>query len=431
MTDKLQFIQFFRQAAPYIHRHRNQTFVFCIQDDEATQTVLKSLLHDIAILHSLRVRVVIVFGARHSLNQRLSHQQFHKHCRITDYRSMQAIEEIVGALGIRVESILSMGLANTPMQGAGIETSSGNFVIAKPMGVREGVDFGFSGEIRKIRAQAINQRLQAGQIVIIPPLGYSGTGEVFNLVTETVAGAVATAIGADKLLFFNDEVCSVLVDDEVGKAMNLTEASAMLAGEYSPILHTVLNEAIKACQHGVNRVHLIPKTTDGAVLAELYTRDGFGVMISNDVYDCIEQAGIDDVPSLLPLIRPLEKQGILVRRSRELLEMEIDHFSLLKRDDSVIGCAALYPFAEEAMAELGCLVVSPEYRQNGLADVLLAHIEEKAREKGIKQLFCLTTHTSHWFVERGFQQTTLSALPEKKQAFYNFSRNSKPYIKSL
>lgn len=432
MHNTQQFIQFFRQAAPYLHQHRGKTFVFCIQDDEKTQSTLKPLLHDLAILHSLQIRIVIVFGVRHSLDLRLDNQQFHQHQRITDAKSIQSIQEIVGAMSIRIESILSMGLANSPMQGAEIRTSSGNFIIAKPVGVRDGIDFGLTGDIRKVRAVAVNERLQQGEIVIIPPLGYSGTGEVFNLSSEAVASSVAAAINADKLLFFSNET-TLLTDNNTDNPAITPDDAAQLAANYTDnvLLHTVLNASVAACQQGVNRVHLVPKGTDGAALAELFTRDGFGLMITNEAYDRIEQATIDDIPSLLALIRPLEKQGILVRRSRELLEMEIEYFSLLKRDNTVIGCAALYPYPDDAAAELGCVAVNPEYQRNGLADVLLQHIEQKAKDKGFKQLFCLTTHTSHWFMERGFAPVELAALPKKKQAFYNYGRSSKPYLKTL
>lgn len=430
MSNSLQFIQFFRQAAPYIHQHRGKTFVFCIQDDETTQSVLKSLLHDIAILHSLRVRVVIVFGARHLLNQRLQEQHFHDGRRITDASTLAHIQEIIGALSIQVQSILSMGLANSPMQGASIQTGSGNFITAKPLGVRDGVDFGLTGEIRKVRADAISTRLDSGDIVVIPPLGYSSTGEVFNLMTEEVASAVATALQADKLLFFNNEMIKIADTRDEGKAITSAEAGELAAKHVDEvILSTVLQESAMACKNGVSRVHVIPKQTDGAVLAELFTRDGFGLMITNEAYDRIEQATIDDIPSLLQLIRPLEQQGVLVRRSRELLEMEIEQFSLMKRDNTVIGCAALYPYADDNMGELGCVAISSEYRKNGLADVLLQHIEFQARAQGFTALFCLTTHTSHWFMERGFEPAELSDLPAKKQAFYNYGRSSKPYIK--
>ncbi|MBS9777284.1 MAG: amino-acid N-acetyltransferase [Gammaproteobacteria bacterium] len=432
MTNSIQFINFFRQAAPYIHQHRNRTFVFCIQDDEITRGILKSLLHDIAILHSLRVKVVIVFGARYSLNNRLENQGFHNNYRITDATTMRNIQEIIGALQIQIESILSMGLANSPMQGAGVCTSLGNFIVAKPVGVRDGIDFGFTGEIRKVHSCNIHERLNADNIVIIPPLGYSTTGEVFNLTTEAVASQVASAIRADKLLFFNNEVQSLFDCANSGGAITPSEATEFVSNEnISVTLQTVMEMSAQACVDGVKRIHIVPKQTDGAVLAELFTRDGVGLMITNEAYDRIEQATIDDIPSLLQLIRPLEKQGILVRRSRELLEMEIEYFSLLKKDNTVIGCTALYPYIDEGMAELGCLAVNPEYRRNGLADLLLQHLEDKARAQGVRKLFCLTTQTSHWFVERGFIETDLNSLPQSKQEFYNFGRSSKPYTKDL
>jgi len=431
MKESLSFIQFFRQAAPYIHQHRHKTFVFCIQDDETTQSVLKSILHDIAIVHSLGARIVIVFGARHTLNQRLRQQRFHQQYRITDNESIRQIQEIVGALKIKIFSTLSMGLAHSPMPGAVIEASSGNFVIAKPIGVVDGVDFGLTGEIRKVRTKAITERLQNDNIVIIPPLGFSSTGEVFNLTTEDVAYRIAADLSADKLIFFNDDIVRFIDADKNSKAITPKVALQLAADDISMSLRISLSAAAKACDNGIKRAHIIAKITDGGLLVELFSRDGFGLMITDEAYDRIEQATFKDIPSLLELIRPLEQQGILVRRSRRRLEMEISHFSLLKKDNSVIGCAALYPYTNDNMAELGCLAISPEYQNNGLADRLLNHIERQALQQGIERLFCLTTKTSQWFREKGFEPVELAILPRKKQDFYNFSRQSKCFLKIL
>ncbi|MPV86970.1 amino-acid N-acetyltransferase [Ostreibacterium oceani] len=423
------FIDYFRQAAPYIHQHRNKTFVFCLQDDGALDQFLQPILHDIAILHSLRIRVVIVFGARHRINTELNHGVFHNNCRITSPEAMRKIQEIIGARQIQISATLSMGLANSPMQGASIQTSTGNFVIAKPIGIVDGVDFGLTGTIRKIRETPITQKLDQGEIVIIPPIGYSTTGEVFNLTTEMVASAVSETLNADKLLFFNDSYKTLL--PQINHQHAITPHVAKQLTPPDQTLAEIIHAAVSACEKTVNRAHIIPKDIDGAILAELFTRDGAGLMITNDAYDRIEQATIHDISSLLALIQPLEEQGILVRRSRELLETELSTFSLLKRDNSVIGCASLKPFPEENVAELGCLAISPDYQKQGLADKLLTHIEKKAKDQRFSHLFCLTTHTSHWFLERGFEPTELSALPAQKKAFYNYSRQSKPYIKAL
>lgn len=437
MKNNPSFVQFFRQASPYIHRHRGKCFVFFIEDETASGERLKALLHDIAILHSLGVKIVVVFGAMASLAPIFQTLPSHQEKPVIDSKSMRQIQAIVGAMSIRIQAILSMGLANSPMEGAGIETALGNFILAKPLGVRDGVDFGLMGEIRKVRHEAINRHLDSGDIVIIPPLGYSATGEVFGLDGKTLATQIAITLAADKLVCYTDAVLTMIDANQShttlsheGKAITPHEAK-QLAKTQSGQWQQALLLLADACQRGINRAHIIPQGVDGALFAELFTRDGFGLMITDDAYDRIEQATIHDIPGLLELIRPLEKEGILVRRSRELLEMEIEHFSLLKRDDSIIGCAALYPYLEDQMGELGCVAVSPEYRKNGLAERLLEHIEKKARNNGIKQLFCLTTHTSHWFMERGFSPVDLTDLPAKKQAFYNYERRSKAYVKRL
>lgn len=422
------FITFFRQAAPYIHKHRNKTFVFCIQDNETTDQYIQSIVHDLAILHSLQIKVVIVFGARNSINQRIDKCEFFQHRRITDHATMKTIIEVVGTLKIKFEALLSMGVANSPMQGASIETTSGNYIIARPIGIVDGRDFALTGTIRKVRSKAIQEKLEQHQIVIIPPIGYSTTGEVFNLNAEEIASEIAVSMGADKLIYIDNHVESVIEKITQGRAIT-PEKAKQLSKE--PGVEHILEQAIYACENKVNRVHLLQQNINGATIIELFTRDGVGVMITNDNFDSIDKATIDDVPGLLEVIQPLEEKGILVRRSRELLEMEIDYFTLLKRDNTVIGCAALYPYADEKIGEIGCVAIRKEYQRGGRADTLLNHLEDSAKAQGLTRVFCLTTNTAHWFLERGFKEATLADLPLKKQEMYNYKRGSKPLIKTL
>ena len=179
------------------------------------------------------------------------------------------------------------------------------------------------------------------------------------------------------------------------------------------------------------RAHLIGRKRDGAILEELFTRDGIGTMISVDSLDNLRPATIEDVGALLSIIEPLERQGILVARPRALLEREIERFFLAEHDGQVIGCAALYPFPEANKAELACLAVNPDYRREGYGERLMKAIERAAKEHGINTLFVLTTRTAAWFTERGFRQATVADLPEKKQALYNFERASQVYVKQI
>jgi amino-acid N-acetyltransferase len=200
-------------------------------------------------------------------------------------------------------------------------------------------------------------------------------------------------------------------------------------GSADPDLQQALNACYLACLQGVPRAQLISYSTDGAMLSELFTRDGLGTMIYSGQYEQLRTATIDDVGGILELLAPLENEGILVRRSRELLETEIGKFSVLEKDGTIIACAALYPYDD--MAELACVATHPDYRKGGRAALLLEQMEKLARQQHIKQLFVLTTQTAHWFIEQGFAPGNLADLPMARQSLYNYQRNSKIFVKSL
>lgn len=145
----------------------------------------------------------------------------------------------------------------------------------------------------------------------------------------------------------------------------------------------------------------------------------------------MRQANIDDVGGILQLIEPLESEGILVRRGRERLEMEIHHFLIMEYDGRIIGCAALYPFEAEKTAELACVAIHTDYRGNGRGDRLFQFCEEQTKAKCFKSLFVLTTHTAHWFIERGFVEQDVASLPAERQKLYNLQRRSKVFVKML
>jgi amino-acid N-acetyltransferase len=431
------FVNWFRSAAPYIHAFGGRTFVVAFGGEVVSEGDFVALAHDINLLNSLDVRVVLVHGARpqieEELNERGVAMKYAGGLRVTDADALACVKEAAGSVRVEIEALLSMGLPNSPMAGADIRVASGNFVTAQPMGVREGVDLQHTGEVRKIDAVAIQRRLDQNEIVLLSPVGYSPTGEVFNLSLEDVATAAAIALKAEKLIFLME---TPGVTDRKGKLLK-----ELTAQEAEQALRTMKNPAsdvsyylpcaIKACRQGVGRAHLISRHVDGAIVQELFTREGVGTMITKDPVEQLRQATIDDVGGILALIEPLEAEGILVRRSRELLEMEIDRFYVLDYDGIIIGCAALYPFPEEKAGELACLAVHPDYRDAGRGASLLERMEEVAKKRKFKRLFVLTTRTAHWFVEHGFAETGVEELPKQKQALYNYSRRSKVFVKRI
>jgi amino-acid N-acetyltransferase len=432
------FVAWFRGSSPYIHAHRGRTFVICLGGEAvADGAAFPNLIHDLALLHGLGIRLVLVHGARPQIEDRLKarqvEMQYINGLRVTDEAALLCVKEAAGAVRVEIEALLSMGLANSPMAGVRIRAASGNFVTAKPIGVRDGIDYCHTGEVRRIDAEGIKQRLDDGAIVIIPPLGYSPTGEVFNLSAAEVAAATAIALNADKLINLlegkglTDSRNRLITSIGPREVDEILERRRRLAED----LTQHLRAAVMACRSGVKRIHLLNRQLDGVLLQELFTREGVGTLITNEPFEETRPARIDDVRGLLDLLMPLESQGVLVRRSRELLETEIDQFVIMERDGLVIGCAALYPYPSDGMAELACLVIHPSYRDGGRGERLLQYLESLASAKGIQQLFLLTTHTAHWFRERGFVPSNLDQLPMKRQQLYNYRRNSKVFVKDL
>jgi len=431
------FVDWVRQATPYIHAHRGRTFVIAFGGEAIQDARFSDLVHDIALLHGLGVRLVLVHGARPQIESRLAERgialRYVNGLRVTDATALACVKEAAGVARVEIEALLSMGLANSPMAGVRIPVASGNFVTAKPIGVLDGVDFQHTGVVRRVDRQALIQRLDAGAVALMPPIGYSPTGEVFNLSAADVARSASIALKADKLIFLIEEGG---VTDEQGVLI-----SNVLSGEVETLLAArpdlpedlaqALRAAADACIQGVTRAHLIDRHRDGALLRELYTRDGSGTLITGQPYEGLRPARIEDVAGILELLRPLEERGVLVRRSRERLETEIDRFWLMERDGLVIGCAALYPYPADSMGELACVAVHPDYRNRGRGDKLLQHMEQIARARGLERLFVLTTQTSQWFQERGFSPVPRDALPMEKQALYNWRRNSLVFIKAL
>ncbi|WP_415059379.1 amino-acid N-acetyltransferase, partial [Haliea salexigens] len=426
-------IRWFRNTAPYINTHRNRTFVLMLGGDAAQDPNFPTILHDLALLHSLGVRLVLVHGNRPQIDNRLAaagiESRFHDDMRITDSATMHHVTDAAASLRAQIEALLSMGLPNSPMQGARMRVCSGNFVTARPLGVVDGVDFQHTGRVRRIDSAGIQQQLAAGSVVLLSPLGYSPTGEIFNLMLEDIAVHCAAGIGADKLVLFGNSTGIAGDDGVLLRQLTVANISAVQGqdAEQTKLLAT----ARRACVAGVARCHIISYRDDCALLEELFTHDGNGTLVAKDDYEQTRSASIDDVGGILELIEPLEREGVLLKRSRELLENEIRQFRIIERDGRIIACAALYPFPEENCGEVACIVSHPDYRGGQRGQRLLQEIEREARVQGLDRVFVLTTQTAHWFLEQGFEERSRDALPAQKQALYNLQRNSKVFFKSL
>jgi amino-acid N-acetyltransferase len=440
MENLSQYIDWFRHSSSYINAHRKKVFVVLLTGETIAHDNFSHIVHDITLLHSLGVKLVLVHGARPQISSALRNAgielRYHNGLRITDVDSLQVIKQTVGALTLDLDAQFSMGLANSPMHGADLKVSRGNFVVGRPLGVLEGIDFALTGVVRRVNAQAIHEHLNNNNIVLLSNLGYSPTGEVFNLSAEEVATEVAIAMNAEKLILF---VPQRGVMDAAG---NLISTLSPVAAEQLLLnindeqeqaangVRESLTAAIRASSKTVHRCHLINFADNGALIQELFTREGNGTLVSKDNFEWLRQATIDDVGGILELIAPLEAAGILVHRSRELLETEIDYFKIIEMEGMIIACAAIYPL-DENTGEIACIAIHKDYQDSGRGDHLLRALEKQARKQGLTRVIVLTTQTAHWFIERGFVPLAVDDLPAKKKMMYNYQRNSKAFVKDI
>jgi amino-acid N-acetyltransferase len=444
--DSIQYVNWFRHSTPYINAYRGRVFVILLPGEALAHQNFWNIANDLTLLNSLGVKLVLVHGARPQIDEALvaagietellekvTHQM-HNTVRVTDAATLEIIKQVVGKLRIDIESTFSMGLINSPMHGADITTASGNYVMAKPFGIQNGIDYGLTGEVRKVESDAIRKQLDNGNIVLISNLGYSPTGEVFSMTVEEVASAVAIALHADKLLIYGNEAGILDEDGERISKLSAEEAQTLIKKK---IAENGIDEelrnlelAVRACSATVKRSQVISYEDDGALLIELFTRDGIGTLITHEQYEQLRSASIKDVGGILELIEPLEEKGILVHRSRELLESEIDKFHVIDREGMIVACGALYQ-QDENNGELACLATHVEYQNGNRGQTLLEQLERNAKKLGLKNLFVLTTKSPHWFLERGFVASDVDSLPDKKKSLYNWQRKSKVFVKPL
>ena len=440
------FVPWFRSVAPYIHMHRGKTFVVGIAGEAIAAGKLPSIAQDLALIQSMGVKVVLVHGFRPQVNEQLAAKghtpQYSHGMRITDSVALDCAQEAAGQLRFEIEAAFSQGLPNTPMAGATVRVISGNFLTARPVGILDGIDFMHSGLVRKVDVAGITQTLDAGSMVLISPFGFSPTGEAFNLTMEEVATSVATALQADKLIFLTeipgirqDPLQPEGEDNPIDTELPLAAAQALLAD----LPHTTnptdvafyLQHCVTACKGGVERSHILPFAVDGALLLEVYMHDGIGTMVVDEKLEELREATHEDVGGILQLIEPFERDGTLVKRDRNEIERDIGQYTVIEHDGVIFACAALHPYPEARTGEMAALTVSPQSQGQGDGEKVLKRIEQRARNKGLKSIFVLTTRAKHWFVKRGFVQADPDWLPEARKRKYNWDRKSLVLVKQL
>ncbi|MAZ66372.1 MAG: amino-acid N-acetyltransferase [Kangiellaceae bacterium] len=429
-------LDWFRNSSSYINAHRGKVVVISMPGECIDSPHFATHLQDIALMMTLGIRVVLVYGCRPQIDRALDKAGiaplWSGGRRITQEQDMPHLINAVNHVRSTVENTLAILRPNVVGKSQPLRFVSGNYLIAKPIGIMGGTDYQHTGLIRRIDTEGIRYQLEAGNLVVINHLAPSPVGDIFNLESTVIASELAVALNSDKLIYFlNNPHANDAEGHDLSFIDRDVDATDLSADSDTKRSNSYLALAKESCQRGVHRVHLIDYQKEGALLLELFTLDGSGILISDSYFERLRQASIEDVQGILSLIKPLEEKGILVPRSRELIENNISNYIVIERDGLIIACASFEAFSQSNMAELSCLAVSPDYRGGARGEQLLAQIIENARNKGLNTLFILTTQSAHWFRERGFKPAPLENLPDKRQQSYNPERNSKLFVRTL
>jgi amino-acid N-acetyltransferase len=419
-----------RGILQYVPRFRDRIFVIAIDGEIIESENFSNLLLDLAVLRSLNIRVVLVHGARHQIERRAVEEGL--------ALSNTDGSGITDATTLRVGLDAATRLTHELLEGltsVDLRAAYANAVIAYPLGIIGGVDQQHTGKVERVDTESLQFLLEKGMVPVLPPLGFDGDGRTYRVNSDGIAVEVALALKAAKILFLCET--GVLEDDgTLVRQLSIAEAEETLKKRRSTIPHALalkLEWAARACREGISRVHLLDGHQNEALLTEVFSNEGIGTMIYSNDYQQIRKAQKKDIRRIISLIRQSVQNEELVRRTRADILSQLDDYWVLEVDRHIVGCIALHPYPKEDMGELACLYVNKASEHSGYGRRLMAFVENLAREKGLGNLFALSTQAFVYLQQKGgFREATPDILPPARREKYEESgRHSRVLMKPV
>jgi len=416
-----------RGILQYVPQFRGRTFVIALDGEVLASNSFSNFLLDLAVLRSLNVRVVLVHGAAQQIAElarargvELSNADGSG---TTDAATLEVSLDAITRLGGNIMQSL------TALK---IRAAMANAIIAHPAGVVSGVDQKLTGTIEKVDTAALEGFLNQDILPVISPVGYDGRGRTLRLNSDAVAVEVAIALNAAKIIFVSASEADFGLTPQISRQLSEEQASTLLErikndGETASGQISKLRHAIRACEDGVPRVHLVNSRRDDALLAELFSNEGVGTMVFSDAYQRVRSAQMSDVDEMILMMRKAMSDEQMVVRSRDDIVTRLDDFSVISIDDNVVGCIALHAYDEperqRKVGELACLFIKRDHEGQGYARRLIEHVERRAEEANLTALFALSTQAADYFVEHvGFERhDDLNWMPEERLHRYQQS----------
>lgn len=429
-------VETIRQAFGYIHRFKGETFVIKIDSALITHTSFPMLVNDIVQLHQMGIRIVIVPGTQHRIDEVLKQfnvkYAYKEGIRISTPESIPFIKMAAFDISNQVMTLLSENDANGII---------GNWVRARSIGVRDGIDFQFSGRVDNLNIPMLRKVLSDDMIPIFPNIGWNSSGKPYNISSNELALAISKGLGASKLFFLTDfggiSSKNIVIPPEMYTTsegtisqLTITEAKTLIDNNVSQKNNRSLELAslgYDACKSGVKRIHIINGKADGMLLKEIFSNLGFGTMIYSNQHENIRAMIHSDIPFISKIMEEAINKDILIPRSKEYLTEKHSDFVVYEVDGTTHGCGALHKYQKNT-AEIAAIAVDSAYAKMGIGKKIVSCLIEKATKAKTKKLFVLTTQTSDWFLSLGFTEGTLDDLPDIKKESYNKKRNSRILI---
>jgi amino-acid N-acetyltransferase len=417
-----------RGILQYIPRFREKTFILSIDGAIITDENFGNILLDIAVLRSLNIRVVLAHGAGAQVKA-LAEEQNVKASDLdgTGITDAETLKLALTAANRLTHEILE-GLSANDLRAA-----SSNAIIAHPLGIIQGVDHLFTGKVERVDVELLQTLLAQGIVPVIPPLGFDGDGKTYRVNSDSVAVAVAEAIKATKLIFITAQD-GLILQGQLIRQMIVADLNALIVkNSFTPDMMSKARHAAAACNAGIQRVHVINGRVDEGLLAEVFSNEGIGTLIYANEYQQVRPAKKKDIRSIQVLTKNSVDNEELVKRTRTVLEKQLNDFYIFEIDKNPVACVALHIYPEVNKGELACLYVSPSHENEGIGQKLVQFVETKARELGLNELLALSTQAFTYFQSKaGFAEGTPDDLPPSRREKYDLSgRNSKVLVKKL
>lgn len=419
-----------RGILQYIPRFREKVFVISVDGAIVTDDNFANILLDIAVLRSLNIRVVLVHGASAQIRELAREKNIEPSnldgAGVTDDATFQ----IALVAANRLTHEMLEGLAANDLRAA-----ASNAVIAYPMGIIHGVDYQCTGKVERVDVGLLQTLLGQGITPVIPPLGFDREGKTYRVNSDHVAVAVATALGAAKIIYITT-ADGLSCQGELFRQVLLTDLDRMLAArknDFSQEMFSKATHAANACKAGIPRVHIINGRVDEGLLAEVFSNEGIGTLVYANEYEQIRRAMKKDVRSLLRLTKNSVASDELMKRTRTAIEKHLNDYYIFELDRNPVACVALHTYPSLQMGELAYLYVRPSHENQGIGRKLVNYVERTAREMGLKELIVLSTQAFTFFQSKGgYVEGTPDQLPPERRAKYEQSgRKSKVLIKNL